>query len=104
MDLPGIVFDFARWRFNKAGLKITSIVARPDKISVPDKYDIVYTDAVIEHLPQPLQVAATKSLGEAVDAGGLLLFLVDLSGPTVDDPMHNQVNITELHDCLKGEG
>ncbi len=104
MELPGIVFDFAQWRFKKSGLKVTAIAAKGDVIDLPGKYDIVYTDAVIEHLPHPLQVEATKAIGQAVDEGGLLVFLVDLSGPTADDPMHYEVDICELHDYLREMG
>jgi SAM-dependent methyltransferase len=100
MELPGIAFEFAKWRFKKLKLNITPIEAKADAIYVPGKYDIVYTDAVLEHLPQALQVEATKALGQSVDKGGLLLFLVDLSGPREDEPMHHHVDIRELHDHL----
>jgi 2-polyprenyl-3-methyl-5-hydroxy-6-metoxy-1,4-benzoquinol methylase len=104
MELPGTVFDFARWRFKKHGLEISTIQAKGDNIQVPGKYDIVYTDAVIEHLPHLLQIEATKAIGQAVDAGGLLIFLVDLSGPNADNPMHYEVDIRELHDYLFASG
>jgi 2-polyprenyl-3-methyl-5-hydroxy-6-metoxy-1,4-benzoquinol methylase len=104
MDLPGIVFEFAQWRFKKLGLNVTAIEAKADTIYLPGKYDIVYTDAVLEHLPQSLQIEATRAIGEAVDDGGLLIFLVDLSGPTEDDPMHHDVDIRELHNHLSSAG
>jgi 2-polyprenyl-3-methyl-5-hydroxy-6-metoxy-1,4-benzoquinol methylase len=101
MELSGIVFDFAQWRFKKLGLKVTAIEAKAGSIYLPGKYDIAYTDAVIEHLPHVLEVEATKVVGQAVDEGGLLVFLVDLSGPSADYPMHHKVDIRELHDYLK---
>ena len=104
MELPGIVFDFAQWRFKKYGLQVTAIEAKADRIYLPGKYDIVYTDAVIEHLPPTLQIEASRAIGRAVDQGGLLVFLVDLSGPTEADPMHHDVDIRTLHDCLKTAG
>jgi len=103
MDLPGVVFDFAQWRFKKLGLDVRIIEAKPDTIYLPGRYDIIYTDAVLEHLPHLLQVEAAKAMASAVDRGGLLIFLVDLSGPTVDDPMHHDVNII-LHEHLRSAG
>jgi len=104
LELPGLVFDFAQWRFKKSGLKVTTIEARADIIYLPGRSDIVYTDAVIEHLPHSLQVEATKAIGRAVDERGLLVFLVDLSGPTADYPMHFEVDIRDLHDYLQAAG
>ena len=104
MELPGIVFEFAQWRFKKLGLNVSPIEAKADTINLPGKYDIVYTDAVLEHLPQPLQIRATQAIGQAVDNDGLLIFLVDLSGPTEDDPMHHVVDIVELHEHLSSSG
>ena len=49
LDVPGIVFEFAQWRFKKLGLNVTAIEAETDRIHLSGKYDIVYTDAVIEH-------------------------------------------------------
>ena len=104
MELPGIVFQFAQWRFLKLGLNVNAIEAKAGEICLPDKYDIVYTDAVIEHLPQGLQIEATKAMAQAVDKDGLLIFLVDLSGPSEEDPMHHEVHIKELHDQLRSAG
>jgi SAM-dependent methyltransferase len=104
MELPGLVFEFAQWRFKKLGLDVSAIEAKVDTIYLPGKYDIVYTDAVLEHLPRPLQVRATIAIGQAVEKGGLLIFLVDLSGPTEDDPMHYDVDIRELHYHLASSG
>ena len=105
MELPGIGLRIRAMAVQKIRAEMsTQIEAVADVIHLPGRYDIVYTDAVIEHLPHALQVDATKAIGKAVDAGGLLIFLVDLSGPTVDDPMHHHVNIAELHDLLHAEG
>src|SRR5262249_25819376 len=104
MELPGIVFDFAQWRFKKLGLNVKAIKAKADRIYLPGKYDIIYTDAVLEHLPQSLQIEATKAMARVLDKDGLLIFLVDLSGPSEEDPMHHDVDIRELHDHLRSEG
>jgi SAM-dependent methyltransferase len=100
LELPGIVFDFATWRFARLGLPVNAIEAKADTIHVPGTYDIVYTDAVIEHLPPPLQREATCAIASAIAGNGLLVFLVDLSGPTPEDPMHHEVDIAALHHLL----
>jgi SAM-dependent methyltransferase len=104
MDVPGVTFDFAQWRFKKYGLNVTATKADSEKVCIPDKFDIVYTDAVIEHLPEALQIEATRAIAAAVDSNGLLVFLVDLSGPTKDDPMHHEVDISRLHEELIASG
>jgi SAM-dependent methyltransferase len=103
LDLPSIAFDFARWRFNKLGLKVSMLEASAGKIDIPGLFDVVYTDAVIEHLPPDLQAEATKALARAVAPGGLLVYLVDLSGPTSKFPMHHAVDIVALHDIIRGQ-
>ncbi len=104
MELPGLAFQFATWRFRKYGLPVTPLEAQAGVIRIPDRYDLVYTDAVIEHLPPPLQVEATRALGAAVASAGLLIFLVDLGGPTAEDPMHHAVDIVALHSLLANAG
>ena len=104
LELPGIVFDFAAWRFRKFNLDITMIEADPNVIAVPGRFDIIYTDAVIEHLPPQMQIEATETIACAVDDGGLLIFIVDLSGPTEKEPMHFHVDIDDLHARLAASG
>ncbi|MDB5812132.1 MAG: Methyltransferase type 12 [Betaproteobacteria bacterium] len=104
MELPGLAFQFASWRFRKLGLHVTTLEAKAGSIRVPGRYDIVYTDAVLEHLPPALQMEATGALGAAVDDKGLLVFLVDLGGPTAEDPMHHEVDIVALHRRLADTG
>lgn len=104
LEVAGLTARFALWRFRKLGLKVNFIEAQPDRIYVPGQYDIVYTDAVLEHLPPPLQMEATRALAAAVVPGGLLIFLVDLSGPTPEDPMHHLVDIRALHAALAQDG
>jgi len=104
LELDGLASRFALWRFKKLGLPITFLEAQPDRIAIPGKYDIVYTDAVLEHLPPPLQLEATSALARAVEPRGLLVLLVDLSGPTPQDPMHHEVDIRKLHGILNNEG
>lgn len=104
LELPGVVFDFARWRFRKLGLGIEMIEARPEAIAIPGLYDIIYSDAVIEHLPPAMQVEAIEAIASAINEGGMLALLIDLSGQTERDPMHFHVDIADLHHRLAAAG
>jgi len=104
LDVAGQVSRFATWRFEKHGLRIPFICADPGRIHIPGEYDIVFSDAVLEHLPQPLQVEASTAMGRAVRPGGVLLFLVDPAPPSSEFPMHCVVDIPALHDALQATG
>jgi protein-L-isoaspartate O-methyltransferase len=104
LELRGIVFDFARWRFEKHRLPVKMIEAETNTINLPGLHDIIFTDAVLEHLPPELQILATEKIAQGTDDGGLLIFLVDLSGPTKDNPMHFNVDIERLHCMLSHAG
>lgn len=104
LELPGIVFDFALWRFKKLGLNITAIEAKTDDIYLPGQHDIIYTDAVIGHVPPSMQIEAIDAMARALLPGGLLVVLVDLSGPTADNPMLFPIDIAELHRRLSAAG
>ncbi|MBN1491115.1 MAG: methyltransferase domain-containing protein [Phycisphaerae bacterium] len=104
MELPGLAFEFAAWRYKKYRLPVSMIEAKVDRIDIPGQYDIVYTDAVVEHLPPVVQAEAVEALAGAVRAGGLLVLLIDLSGPSDDAPMHYDVDISGLHRLLDRAG
>ena len=103
-DVAGVHFDFAAWRFRRLGLDVRMLALPPDRIEIPGRYDLIFTDAVIEHLPPHLQIAATERLAQALEPHGALIFIVDLSGPSADEPMHYRVDICELHDRLARAG
>ena len=50
-DLPGVISDFAMWRFRKYGASIKVIYSRIDGIDLPVKeFNLIVSDATIEHL------------------------------------------------------
>lgn len=102
LDIPGPVKDFAEWRFRKYKLPIKVITSTTDRVSLKENYDVVFTDAVFEHLIDPEQ--ALRELISHVNEGGVFVFLVDLSGPTEDDPQHRHVDIVRLHDIIAEAG
>ena len=104
LDIPGRVSEFAAWRFRKYGLPVRTVIIEPGRLDVLENYDIIYSDAVLEHIPRHEQQRVVKVLGDHVSAGGMLVLLVDLSGPTPENPTHEVVDINRLHSTLEGCG
>lgn len=104
LDIPGIPQQFARWRFKKYGLPIEIAVAKPESLELSREYDIIFTDAVLEHLPPDRQMAAVETLCRHTHRGGLLLLLIDLAGECEENPTHTDVDLAALHRIAKGNG
>ena len=104
LDVPGRLSDFAAWRFAKYGLPITVQIASPERPDIAGTYDIVYSDAVLEHLAPEKQILVIDAMSEAVSVDGLLIVLVDLSGPTRDNPTHSAVDVSVVHGRIEEHG
>jgi 2-polyprenyl-3-methyl-5-hydroxy-6-metoxy-1,4-benzoquinol methylase len=102
LDIPGRVRDFAAWRFAKHGLDIEMLTSNPDRLELERSYDVIFTDAVFEHLIDPEQVL--DELLAHLNPGGTFVFIVDLSGPTENDPEHRHVDIDRLHGMIERAG
>lgn len=101
LDIPGHVMDFASWRFRKYGLPIEIIVSSPTELKLHRSFDIIYTDAVFEHLIDPHQVLV--ELLAHVNPGGVLILLIDL-GEDPERPMHRPIDIVALHRQIREAG
>jgi hypothetical protein len=99
LDIPGLVSKFATWRINKYAIPVQVILSDPELFSLQDSYDIIYTDAVLEHTINPEQIVRT--LCEHLNAGGVFILLVDLEGPSETFPMHRHVDIAPLHRIMR---
>jgi 2-polyprenyl-3-methyl-5-hydroxy-6-metoxy-1,4-benzoquinol methylase len=105
LDIPGRISDFAAWRFKKYNLPIRTIIVEPgNDLKRLESYDVIYTDAVLEHMPPAEQLRVTKILGTLLRPAGVLVFLVDLGGPTPENPTHEVVDIDLLHSTLSDLG
>jgi SAM-dependent methyltransferase len=104
LDIPGRLSDFAAWRFSKYQLPINVQITSPAHPAIVGEYDIVYSDAVLEHLSPEKQIRVVDELANAVRAQGLLILLVDLSGPTRDNPTHSVVDLNVVHSRIEGHG
>jgi glycosyltransferase involved in cell wall biosynthesis/protein-L-isoaspartate O-methyltransferase len=102
LDIPGLVSDFARWRFEKYQLPINCIYSNPDRLELDRSFDIIFSDAVFEHLIDPEQVM--EELCDRTNPGGLMILLIDLSGHSEEYPMHADINISDLHQLIQTKG
>ena len=103
VDLPGLVADFAAWRFQRHGWPIRLLLTEPRGLCLEEQYDIIFSDAVLEHVVDPDQVARELSLGTLLPHG-LLVLLVDLGGPSDDWPMHRSIDIVHVHELIEAHG
>jgi len=97
-DLPGPHADFAAWRFVYRHLPIPVIRGAPHSLTLSKRYDVVFSDAVMEHLADPLYWAG--ELADRVAPGGCFICLIDPSGPADETPMHARVHLPDIFDRL----
>lgn len=102
LDIPGYVSDFAQWRFKRHNLPIRTIIASVENFALPEDFDIIFSDAVFEHLVSPEKTA--NELCQHIKRGGLFILLIDLSGHTAEMPMHRDVDIKGIHSIIAGNG
>lgn len=103
-DIKSKVSDFTKWRFKKRNINVNQIIIPQSDFDFPQKYDIIFTDAVIQHLKEDQQVRYMQKLSSYVNNDGVLIPLIDLSGKEDIMPMYNDVNIVNLHNILENSG
>ncbi len=102
LDIPGLVSDFAIWRFKKYNLPIKIIINDPHaQVKLSDSYDIIFSDAVLEHVDDPED--KVDILCKHLSENGLLILLVHLDN-SGDFYMHNNINIYNVHMAIKKNG
>ena len=103
VDLPGPVAQFAAWRFRRLGLDVDVVLVPPGELPVlPGSYDLLFSDAVFEHLPDPEGTA--RALARVLSPGGFFALLIDLEGENPEIPMHRAVDVGAVHAALEAEG
>ncbi len=103
-DIKSKISDFAKWRFERRNIDVNQIIIPQNDFDFPQKYDVIFTDAVIEHLDEEQQVRYMQKLSSYVNNDGILIPLIDLTGKEEIMPMHNDVNIVNLHNILENSG
>lgn len=87
-DLPGVISEFAKWRFQKHGVHISINFSRIDGVELPAcEYDLIVSDAVVEHLSKKYLENFLRAFANALVDGGYMYLLWD---PTYTDkyPYH----------------
>jgi 2-polyprenyl-3-methyl-5-hydroxy-6-metoxy-1,4-benzoquinol methylase len=102
LDIPGRQFEFAKWRFAKYGIPVKMIQTVPSKLVLTEEYDLIFSNAVMEHLADPF--TPTAELARHIAPGGLLILLVDITGEEEDMPMHRNVDIIRIHEVIAEAG
>lgn len=88
-DLHGRISDFAVWRFKKHGADIKIVYSQIDRIELTESsYDMVVSDAVLEHLKVEYLRSFVGSLSRSLRATGYLYLLWD--------PDYNEANPTHI--------
>jgi len=88
-DLYGRISDFAVWRFKKHGADIKIVYSRIDRVELAESsYDIVVSDAVLEHLKAEHLRGFVDSLSRSLRATGYVYLLWD--------PDYNEENPTHI--------
>jgi SAM-dependent methyltransferase len=103
LDIPGRISDFARWRFARYEIPVQVQIVEPGHLDELVEQDIIFSDAVLEHLAPAEQERVLKILAKQLAPGGTLVLLVDLSGESKHNPTHAPVDIHRLHAVLGNE-
>jgi phospholipid N-methyltransferase len=104
VDVKGYISDFALWRFKKYNIDIDTIIIPQTYFSFDKKFDIIYSDAVWEHLDPKIQIDYLYELDKYINNEGLLILLIDLSGENENMPMHFNVDIVKICNTMKSLG
>ncbi|MEM3641517.1 MAG: methyltransferase domain-containing protein [Candidatus Bathyarchaeia archaeon] len=77
-DLPGKVSEFAKWRFCNRNISIKQLSSRIDGLELPAyEYDLIVSDAVIEHLNRKYLGNFVQAFARALVDGGYIYLLWD---------------------------
>lgn len=104
VDVKGYISDFAEWRFKKYNLDINVELIPQDDFSFNKTFDIVFSDAVWEHLDPETQIKYLHKLDNYINPEGVLILVIDLAGEAHDMPMHYNVDIVKVCNTMKQLG
>jgi Flp pilus assembly protein TadD/protein-L-isoaspartate O-methyltransferase len=102
LDIPGRPMDFAKWRFQRYHIPVRIIESDPERLTLEDDYDFIFSDAVFEHLIDPCQAA--EGLMRHLRPGGYLLLLIDVFNNNDLWPMHRPLDFHALDNTLTNCG
>lgn len=97
-DIPSITLDFIKWKKEKYGYpyEILTIGEGRDGIPLKEKYDLIICMDVLEHTPNPLEIA--QSFTEHLSPGGVLLidFINHSDGENLEVAMKQRSLVKEF--------
>ncbi|MFH1673054.1 MAG: tetratricopeptide repeat protein [Pseudomonadota bacterium] len=102
LDIPGKPMNFARWRFQRYHIPVHIIESDPERLTLENDYDFIFSDAVFEHLIDPCQAA--DELMRHLRPGGYLLLLIDMFNNNDMWPMHKSLDFDSLDNTLTNCG
>jgi SAM-dependent methyltransferase len=102
LDIPGKPMDFARWRFQRYHIPVRIIESDPERLTLENEYDFIFSDAVFEHLIDPCQAA--DRLMRHLRPGGYLVLLIDVFNNNDMWPMHRPLDFHALDNTLTNCG
>jgi len=102
LDIPGKPMDFARWRFRRYHIPVRIIESDPERLTLENEYDFIFSDAVFEHLIDPCQAA--DGLMRHLRPGGHLVLLIDVFNNNDMWPMHRPLDFDALDNTLTNCG
>jgi phospholipid N-methyltransferase len=104
VDIQSHATEFALWRFKKKGIKINCQIIGQRNFEIFGAFDIVFSDAVFEHLDPVQQIVYAKKLCGLLKSSGVLIMLIDPSGPSEQFPMHHKVDFVNLYSTIAKSG
>jgi 2-polyprenyl-3-methyl-5-hydroxy-6-metoxy-1,4-benzoquinol methylase len=69
-DIPNFPFHYAKWKLKPFNVKTINI--NPNNLPLLEKYDVIFLIAVLEHLPNPLEII--KYLTNHLNKNGFFIF------------------------------
>jgi len=91
VDIPGVLSDFATWRYGQRGLKVNVITPETFKGS-NEKYDVIMCFDVLEHILDPDKWLAT--FYDKLNNNGLFLFFGDF------DNLNTRLHLKENYNFI----
>ena len=104
VDLNSKISEFASWRYDKYNIDVDMLSISQHTFHFDKTFDLVFSDAVWEHLTPQVQIDYLRKLDMYVNDNGLVTLIIDLSGENPKMPMHYNVDIVKICSTMKSMG
>ncbi len=97
-DIPSKTLDFVRWKRNRLDLGYQVLEIGPGREGIPlvGEFDLIICEDVLEHTPNPVEIAA--ALVDHLAPGGILLtnFIDESGGENLEVAVQQREQVKEL--------